>query len=54
MKGLPEQLKPQRKTETYELTCWRCHRTVQLAVSQRPYRCPHCGVLLVVEWRNLG
>ena len=42
-----------RETEVYSLTCWRCGREVELPVSSRPYRCLHCGALLLIEWRSV-
>jgi hypothetical protein len=35
------------------VVCWRCHRTIELSASARPYRCFHCGALLVIEWRGV-
>jgi DNA-directed RNA polymerase subunit RPC12/RpoP len=42
-----------RETEVYSLTCWRCGREVELPAASRPYRCLHCGALLVIEWRSV-
>jgi DNA-directed RNA polymerase subunit RPC12/RpoP len=43
--------RPPRRIEVFEVTCWRCARTVDLPVSLRPYRCLACGALLLIEWR---
>jgi DNA-directed RNA polymerase subunit RPC12/RpoP len=39
-----------RQIEVYSLVCWRCRHAVELAANQRPYRCGHCGMLLVIAW----
>jgi hypothetical protein len=41
------------KAETYQVQCWRCQQTLELAVSLLPYRCLHCGALLLIEWRSV-
>jgi hypothetical protein len=41
------------RSEVYEVFCWRCHRTIELPASARPYRCFHCGALLVIEWPSV-
>jgi DNA-directed RNA polymerase subunit RPC12/RpoP len=45
--------KPPRKHEVFALTCWRCGRDIEVPTSPRPYRCLHCGALLVIEWRDI-
>ena len=51
---MKEEPRPQRHTETYEVECWRCKRTIELAINAKPYRCGKCGALLVIEWRQRG
>jgi hypothetical protein len=44
-------LNPSGRKEAYCLRCWKCSREVELEISEPPYRCPHCGAPLTVDWR---
>jgi hypothetical protein len=50
--NLPIHLVP-RKVDTFELVCWHCHQTVEVAVTEQPQLCPLCRALLVIEWRSV-
>lgn len=43
-----------RDQETYELECAFCNRQIEIAVKAVPYKCPHCGTNLQIEWRHSG
>jgi hypothetical protein len=44
-----DSLRPRRTAETFELTCWRCNRFLEVPVNA-PHRCPACHELLLIEW----
>jgi LSD1 subclass zinc finger protein len=44
--------RPPRRVETYELTCWKCRRPLEIAVNTKPYRCSFCGVPLLIQWSS--
>jgi DNA-directed RNA polymerase subunit RPC12/RpoP len=44
--------RPRRRTETYALACWRCRRSIEIAVHATPHRCSHCGASLMIQWRT--
>jgi hypothetical protein len=42
---MTEQPKP-RRTEVFEVLCWRCNREVELPASKRLFLCPICHIEL--------
>jgi DNA-directed RNA polymerase subunit RPC12/RpoP len=49
---MKEAPRPPRRSETFELECWRCKRTIEITVHETPHRCGKCGALLVIQWRE--
>jgi DNA-directed RNA polymerase subunit RPC12/RpoP len=49
---MKEEPRPRRRSEVFKIECWRCRGNLELPVNEPPYRCPYCGIPLLIQWRS--